>query len=152
MPEQSNGDRLPIEWRRWAAVALMKGAPLPEVLGTLAAQGFPEGDAILRSFDLAELDLLAREIRSMRNRAAHSLNQGGTLTGWLIALADAVEPLRGLDHIPLGALHYGAFQGGSSENQLDIRVAPWKPAGRSGCTGADICHPTPSKGSHRRAD
>ena len=46
MPEKSNGDRLPIEWRRWAAVALMKGAPLPEVLGTLAAQGFPEGDAI----------------------------------------------------------------------------------------------------------
>jgi ribosomal protein L16 Arg81 hydroxylase len=46
MPEQSNGDRLPIEWRRWAAVALMKGAPLPEVLGTLAEQGFPEGDAI----------------------------------------------------------------------------------------------------------
>ena len=46
MPENSNGDRLPIEWRRWAAVALMKGAPLPEVLGTLAAQGFPEGDAI----------------------------------------------------------------------------------------------------------
>jgi hypothetical protein len=46
MPENANGDRLPIEWRRWAAVALMKGAPLPEVLGTLAAQGFPEGDAI----------------------------------------------------------------------------------------------------------
>ena len=46
MPEQSNGDRLPIEWRRWAAVALMKGAPLPEVLGTLAAQEFPEGEAI----------------------------------------------------------------------------------------------------------
>jgi len=46
MPEQSEGDRLPIEWRRWAAVALMKGAPLTEVLGTLAAQGFPEGEAI----------------------------------------------------------------------------------------------------------
>jgi ribosomal protein L16 Arg81 hydroxylase len=46
MPERPNGDRLPIEWRRWAAVALMKGAPLTEVLGTLAAQGFPEGDAI----------------------------------------------------------------------------------------------------------
>ena len=46
MPGQSNGDRLPIEWRRWAAVALMKGAPLPEVLGTLAAQEFPEGEAI----------------------------------------------------------------------------------------------------------
>jgi ribosomal protein L16 Arg81 hydroxylase len=46
MAAQSNGDRLPIEWRRWAAVALMKGAPLAEVLGTLGAQGFPEGDAI----------------------------------------------------------------------------------------------------------
>ena len=45
MPGQSNGDRLPVEWRRWAAVALMKGAPVPEVLGTLAAQGFPEGEA-----------------------------------------------------------------------------------------------------------
>ena len=46
MAAESNGDRLPIEWRRWAAVALMKGAPLAEVLGTLGAQGFPEGDAI----------------------------------------------------------------------------------------------------------
>ena len=46
MPGQSNGDRLPVEWRRWAAMALMKGAPLPEVLGTLAAQEFPEGEAI----------------------------------------------------------------------------------------------------------
>jgi ribosomal protein L16 Arg81 hydroxylase len=46
MAEQSDGDQLPIEWRRWAAVALMKGAPLVEVLGTLGAQGFPEGDAI----------------------------------------------------------------------------------------------------------
>ncbi len=46
MAEQSDGNRLPIEWRRWAAVALMKGAPLAEVLGTLGAQGFPEGDAI----------------------------------------------------------------------------------------------------------
>jgi ribosomal protein L16 Arg81 hydroxylase len=46
MAEQSNGSRLPIEWRRWAAVALMKGAPLAEVLSTLGAQGFPEGDAI----------------------------------------------------------------------------------------------------------
>jgi ribosomal protein L16 Arg81 hydroxylase len=45
MPEMSDGDRLPIEWRRWVAVALMKGVPLPEVLGTLAAQGFAEGDA-----------------------------------------------------------------------------------------------------------
>jgi ribosomal protein L16 Arg81 hydroxylase len=46
MAAQSNGDRLPIEWRRWAAVALMKGAPLAEVLGTLGAQGFAESDAI----------------------------------------------------------------------------------------------------------
>jgi ribosomal protein L16 Arg81 hydroxylase len=46
MAEQSDGNRLPIEWRRWAAVALMKGAPLAEVLGTLGAQGFPESDAI----------------------------------------------------------------------------------------------------------
>jgi len=44
--EQTNGNRLPIEWRRWAAVALMKGAPLAEVLGMLRDQGFPEGDAI----------------------------------------------------------------------------------------------------------
>jgi Cupin-like domain len=46
MAEQSNGDRLPIEWRRWAAVALMKGSALTEVLGTLKVQGFPEADAI----------------------------------------------------------------------------------------------------------
>ena len=44
--EQSSAERLPIEWRRWAAVALMKGSPLTEVLSTLTAQGFPEADSI----------------------------------------------------------------------------------------------------------
>jgi ribosomal protein L16 Arg81 hydroxylase len=39
-------DRLPVEWQRWAAVTLMKGTPLTEVLGTLTAQGFAESDAI----------------------------------------------------------------------------------------------------------
>jgi len=44
--EQSSESQLPVEWRRWAAVALMKGSPLAEVLGVLGAQGFPEGDSI----------------------------------------------------------------------------------------------------------
>jgi hypothetical protein len=52
--EQTNGNRLPIEWRRWAAVALMKGAPLAEVLGVLRDQGFPEGDAIRYTASLFE--------------------------------------------------------------------------------------------------
>ncbi|HEY2575722.1 MAG TPA: cupin-like domain-containing protein [Streptosporangiaceae bacterium] len=46
MVEQSDGGGLPIEWQRWAAVALMKGSPLAEVLGVLGAQGFAEGDSI----------------------------------------------------------------------------------------------------------
>jgi ribosomal protein L16 Arg81 hydroxylase len=46
MTEQADDSRLPIGWRRWAAVSLMKGASLTDVLGTLAAQGFREGDAI----------------------------------------------------------------------------------------------------------
>jgi hypothetical protein len=50
--EQSNGGGLPIEWRRWAAVALMKGSPLAEVLGVLGAQGFFEGDSIRYSASL----------------------------------------------------------------------------------------------------
>jgi ribosomal protein L16 Arg81 hydroxylase len=44
--EQSYGGGLPIEWRRWAAVALMKGSQLAEVLSVLGAQGFAEGDSI----------------------------------------------------------------------------------------------------------
>jgi ribosomal protein L16 Arg81 hydroxylase len=73
MAEGSNGDRLPIEWRRWAAVALMKGAPLPEVLGTLAAQGFPEGDAIrytARLYDDPALDAgrwLAQQLQKVNS-------------------------------------------------------------------------------------
>ena len=46
MVEQSYGGGLPVEWRRWAAVALMKGSPLAEVLAVLGAQGFVEGDSI----------------------------------------------------------------------------------------------------------
>ena len=51
MSEQSYGG-LPIEWRRWAAIALMKGSPLADVLRVLGAQGFPEGDSIRFSASL----------------------------------------------------------------------------------------------------
>jgi len=44
--QQIRSDGLPVEWQRWAAVCLMKGTPLVEVLGTLNAQGFPESDSI----------------------------------------------------------------------------------------------------------
>jgi hypothetical protein len=46
MPEPSSADRLPAEWRRWAAVAVMRGTPITEVLATLDAQGFPEADSV----------------------------------------------------------------------------------------------------------
>jgi hypothetical protein len=37
----------PIEWRRWAAVALMRGTQLTDVLSTLGDQGFAEMDSAL---------------------------------------------------------------------------------------------------------
>jgi ribosomal protein L16 Arg81 hydroxylase len=42
----SSSENLPLEWRRWASVALMKGAALTDVLSTLAEQGLPESDSI----------------------------------------------------------------------------------------------------------
>jgi hypothetical protein len=47
MAEQEAGvDGVPIEWRRWASLSLMRGTALTEVLSTLNAQGFPEADSI----------------------------------------------------------------------------------------------------------
>ena len=39
-------DEIPREWRRWAAVALMKGAPMVEVMSVLRTQGFPDEAAV----------------------------------------------------------------------------------------------------------
>jgi type I restriction enzyme M protein len=71
---------------------------------------FPEHDAAVRQLDLAILDLFANDARRLRNQVAHHMEDGRTLAGWMMAFADAVEPLRGLDKIPPGTLHYGAFQ------------------------------------------
>lgn len=39
-------DGLPVTWRRWAAVALMRGTPITQVLETLWAQAFPHDDSV----------------------------------------------------------------------------------------------------------
>lgn len=71
--EQSTAESLPIGWRRWAAVALMKGTPLTEVLSILAAQGFPESDSIrycATLFDHPALDagkLLAEQLAKINS-------------------------------------------------------------------------------------
>jgi len=45
--QRPDAHHLPAEWRRWAAVALMRGTQLTEILETLDAQGFAEEDSIL---------------------------------------------------------------------------------------------------------
>lgn len=48
MAEQpADAGHLPVEWRRWAAVALMRGTPLTDVLSTLGDHGFAEMDSAL---------------------------------------------------------------------------------------------------------
>ncbi|HTZ30352.1 MAG TPA: cupin-like domain-containing protein [Streptosporangiaceae bacterium] len=45
--QQADANHLPVEWQRWAAVAIMRGTQLTEVLETLDSQGFAEKDAVL---------------------------------------------------------------------------------------------------------
>lgn len=48
MAEQpADAEHLPIEWRRWAALALMRGTQLTDVLDTLGDNGFAETDSAL---------------------------------------------------------------------------------------------------------
>jgi hypothetical protein len=46
-PQQADVNRLPVEWRRWAALSILRGTPITDVLATLSAQGFPEADAVV---------------------------------------------------------------------------------------------------------
>ena len=45
---------IPVRWRRWAAVSLMRGVPVAEVLGVLEAQGFSDREAIILCASLYE--------------------------------------------------------------------------------------------------
>ncbi len=47
-------DGIPVRWRRWAAVALMRGTPVTEVLNVLDAEGFGARDAVLLCASLYE--------------------------------------------------------------------------------------------------
>jgi Cupin-like domain len=45
---------IPVRWRRWAAVSLMRGTPVTEVLNALEAEGFDDRDAVLLCASLYE--------------------------------------------------------------------------------------------------
>jgi hypothetical protein len=50
----AGADGIPVAWRRWAAVSLMRGIPVSDVLDTLAAEGFDDRAAVMLCASLYE--------------------------------------------------------------------------------------------------
>jgi hypothetical protein len=59
MSEVTDGDGIPVRWQRWAAVSLMRGTPVTEVLGVLDAEGFDDRAAVVLCASLYESPALA---------------------------------------------------------------------------------------------
>ncbi len=54
MSEVTDGGGIPVRWQRWAAVSLMRGTPVTEVLGVLDAEGFDDRAAVVLCASLYE--------------------------------------------------------------------------------------------------
>ena len=127
MSEAGEGDAIPARWRRWAAVSLMRGTPVTEVLNVLDAEGFGDRDAVLLCASLYE---------------SPALDGGRWLAGQLAKLSSVLMTRERLAALAGGPAEVARRSGVSREEFLDQYYARNEPV-----VLTDVCNAWPARSS-----